>query len=167
MDAAGEAVEGAAAEERKAPCEAAADEAPQSAAERPAVPEKAAASLGDAAQGPAEGASGAPGSSAAAGAASAASPEGLGSREGAPAASGAPPRAPSAAGEGPHATSEPSAEPSPARGENPKGEVWVGHREDRRPVAPPRRGYTLRFHLIAASGAELLAATGEDQGAGF
>lgn len=146
-------MEGAPAQESKHSTDAAANEAPESAAEPPAVPEKAAASPGGAPRGPTEGAGGAPGRSAAAGAAPAASPEGLGSREGAPATGGALPRG------------EPSSEPSSARGKDPKGDVWVGHREDRRAVAPPRRGYTLRFHLIAASGAELLAATGEDQGA--
>jgi len=46
--------------------------------------------------------------------------------------------------------------------------VWLAHRETRTALGKPgggKRGYFLRFHLVAASGAQLLAATGEDQGA--
>ena len=160
MDAAEDAEESSPHAEEPEPCiDAAASEAPESTAGAPAVPGSAAADPGAARQGPAEGASGAPESSPA-DATPAAPPKGSGLREGAPVASGAPARASSAAGEGPPATPEPL--PGDAR-----GDTWVGHREDRRAVgAPgvPRRAYCLSFHLISASGAELLAATGEDQG---
>lgn len=51
----------------------------------------------------------------------------------------------------------------------PADAVWTGHREIRRTAGKgggAKKGhYFLRFHLVSASGTELLAATGEDQGA--
>jgi len=130
---------------------------------------------------PQEGAPGPPGDAPAAGALTERgdAPGAPGAGQGTGAAGSAEPAAPAASGGASgSATPAASAAATPAASAElaaaaaaapaPADAVWLAHRETRTALGKPgggKRGYSLRFHLVAASGAQLLAATGEDQGA--